>query len=164
MTTKHLLDPELHQLLEIMPPFDLDDEQLPLLRDNPAMAVELGDSAKAGVTRQEIHAAGGDGPDVRALLYRPSGGAASGASYLHIHGGGYILGIPEMSDPVNLQICASLSTPERPRRPGAAPWPCRCPPHRPLQSPPCHQNCSLGSLTSVLIVGAVGSNHHVSAV
>ncbi|MDE0367245.1 MAG: alpha/beta hydrolase, partial [Gammaproteobacteria bacterium] len=108
MTTKHLLDPELHSLLELVPPFELDDEQLPLIRDNPGMAVELGDPAEAGVTREEIHADGGDGPDVRALLYRPSAGAASGAGYLHIHGGGYVMGTPEISDPVNLEICARL--------------------------------------------------------
>ena len=45
MTTKHLLDPELHPLLELVPAFELDDEQLPLIRDNPGMAVELGDAA-----------------------------------------------------------------------------------------------------------------------
>ena len=108
VTTKHLLDPELHRLLELLPHFELDDEQLPLLRDNPNMAVELGDPAEAGVTREEIHAQGGAGPAVRALLYRPSDTAASGAGYLHIHGGGYVLGTPEASDPVNLEICARL--------------------------------------------------------
>ena len=108
MTTKHLLDPELHPLLDLLPPFELDDEQLPLLRDNPAMAAEPGDPAAAGVTREEIHAAGGAGPDVRGLLYRPSAEAASGAGYLHIHGGGYVLGTPESSDATNLEICARL--------------------------------------------------------
>ena len=108
MTTKHLLDPELHALLELVPPFEFDDEQLPLLRNNPAMAAELGDPAQADVTREEVHASAGAGPDVRALLYRPSDRAATGAGYLHIHGGGYVMGTPEMSDPVNLEICARL--------------------------------------------------------
>ena len=108
VTTKHLLDPELHPLLELFPPFDLDDEQLGLTRNSPAMMVESGDPAEAGVTREEIHADGGGGPDVRALLYRPSAEAASGAGYLHIHGGGYVLGTPESSDLVNLEICARL--------------------------------------------------------
>ena len=108
MTTKHLLDPELDPLIELFPPFDLDDEQLALMRDSPALAAEPGDPAEAGVTREEIHADGGAGPDVRCLLYRPSGKAASGAGYLHIHGGGYVLGAPEASDPANLEICARL--------------------------------------------------------
>ncbi len=108
MTTRHLLDPELLRLLEVLPPFELDDEQLAYLRDNPTMVVELGDPAEVGVSREEIHATGGAGPDVRALLYRPSADAASGAGYLHIHGGGYVMGTPDMSDPVNLQICARL--------------------------------------------------------
>ena len=108
MTTKHLLDPELHRLLEILPPFELNDEQLPLMRNNPGMAAELGDPAQAGVTREEVHASPAAGPEVRALLYRPSDKDATGAGYLHIHGGGYVMGTPEMSDPVNLEICARL--------------------------------------------------------
>ena len=108
MTTKHLLDPELHPLFDLVPAFELDDEQLLLMRDNPAVAVELGDPAEVGVTREEIHADGGEGPDVRALLYRPSGEVASGTGYLHIHGGGYVMGTPEISDAVNLEICARL--------------------------------------------------------
>ena len=108
MTTKHLLDPELHPLLELLPPFELDDEQLHLMRDNPSMAAELGDPEQAGVTREEVHTSAGTGPEVRALLYRPSDRAATGAGYLHVHGGGYVMGTPEMSDPVNLEICARL--------------------------------------------------------
>ena len=108
MTTKHLLDPELHPLLELVPAFELDDEQLPLIRNNPAMAAELADPAQAGVTREEVHAASGDGPEVRALMYKPPEAAATGAGYLHIHGGGYVMGTPESSDPVNLEICARL--------------------------------------------------------
>ena len=108
MTTKHLLDPELHPLLELVPAFELDDEQLPLIRNNPAMAAELADPAQAGVTREDVHAARGDGLEVRALMYKPPEAAATGAGYLHIHGGGYVMGTPESSDPVNLEICARL--------------------------------------------------------
>lgn len=108
MTTRHLLDPELHPLLELVPAFELDDEQLPLIRNIPAMAAELADPALAGVTREEVHAAGGDGPEVRALMYKPPEAAATGAGYLHVHGGGYVMGTPESSDPVNLEICARL--------------------------------------------------------
>ena len=108
MTTKHLLDPELHPLLDLLPPFQLDDEALPMMRDAAALAVELDDPSEAGVVREEIHVTGGTWPDVRALLYKPSVETASGAGYLHIHGGGYVAGTPEMSDPVNLDICARL--------------------------------------------------------
>ena len=108
MTTKHLLDPELHPLLDLLPAFELDDEQLILLRNNPSMAAELGDPAAAGVTRDEVQTTAGAGPQVRALLYKPSAKAATGAGYLHIHGGGYVMGTPEMSDQVNLQVCARL--------------------------------------------------------
>ena len=108
MITKHLLDPQLHALLDLMPPFELTDDLLPALRNNPALAVELGDPSQVGVTREEVHASGRAGPDVRALLYKPSEKAASGAGYLHVHGGGYVMGKPEMSDPVNLEICARL--------------------------------------------------------
>lgn len=108
MTTKHLLDPELHPLLELLPAIELDDTLLHQLRDNSALAPVLGDPEEAGVTREEVHIPGGTGPGVRALLYKPSEQAASEAGYLHIHGGGYVAGNPEASDPVNLQICAKL--------------------------------------------------------
>ena len=108
MTTKHLLDEQLHPMLELMPPFELNDELLPRWRNNPAMAAELGDPSEFGITRTEIHAPNDTKEDVRALLYKPSADAASGAGYLHVHGGGYVMGAPEMSDPVNLAICAQL--------------------------------------------------------
>ena len=108
MTTKHLLDPELHPLLELMPPFEFSDELLPQLRNNPAMASELGDPVPLGITRETVRVPSGADEAVRALLYKPSAEGASGAGYLHIHGGGYVLGAPEMSDRVNLGICARL--------------------------------------------------------
>jgi triacylglycerol lipase len=41
-------------------------------------------------------------PDVRVLIYSPDTKAAAPVpAYLHIHGGGYILGVPEMNDGMN---------------------------------------------------------------
>jgi triacylglycerol lipase len=43
-------------------------------------------------------------PDVRALLYTPPGQAAVRPAYLHLHGGGFVLGMPEINDGSNRDI------------------------------------------------------------
>lgn len=48
-------------------------------------------------------------PDVRILLYQPANISASvRPAYLHIHGGGYVLGQPEINDLSNRMIVATL--------------------------------------------------------
>lgn len=107
MSTKHLLAEELYPIIEAMPATDITDENLERFRDfgrqNPVMA----DAQAAGVSREEVHVSGADGP-VRCLLYRPQTRGALTAGYLHIHGGGYIMGAPEGSDIGNVAICAKL--------------------------------------------------------
>jgi triacylglycerol lipase len=50
-------------------------------------------------------------PDVRVLVYTPPPGknaAATRPAYLHIHGGGYVIGNPEINDGSNRTIAAEL--------------------------------------------------------
>ncbi len=54
------------------------------------------------VERTEQHIPGQDGaPDVRVLVYTPPTPATGRAGFLHIHGGGYLFGTPEMTDDRN---------------------------------------------------------------
>ncbi len=40
-------------------------------------------------------------PDLRVLIYTPPNGATRGGAYLHMHGGGFVLGMPEINDASN---------------------------------------------------------------
>ena len=108
MNTQHLLDPELLPLLDVMPAFELSDELLPRVRENVATTTVLADPALSNARRETIQIPGYEGPEVRCLLYRPDGRDAEAAAYLHIHGGGYVLGNPEMADEMNLRLVREL--------------------------------------------------------
>src|SRR5262249_20596699 len=47
-------------------------------------------------------------PEVRVLVYRPTNLAGPLPAILHIHGGGYIVGVPEMDDAYNRGYAADL--------------------------------------------------------
>lgn len=107
MTTRHLLAAELHPIIELMPNTDISADNLARFRQVGAENTVLGDPAKAGVIREEVLIPG-ESHDVRCLLYRPAAQASVTPGYLHVHGGGYIMGSVEGSDISNLQLCAKL--------------------------------------------------------
>jgi triacylglycerol lipase len=47
-------------------------------------------------------------PEVRVLIYMPPGQAVDRPAYMHIHGGGFVLGMPEISDAENRTIALEL--------------------------------------------------------
>lgn len=89
MSTRHLVDPELLPLLELLPQTDLAAMDLNELREaSNARYAFLGAPAIAPV----LHTiAGPDGP-LEIYLYDPAPGTPGRAALLHIHGGGMILG------------------------------------------------------------------------
>jgi len=92
--------------LEFIPVFATD---LAGLAENRAMiaAMEPG-PLPAGVERSELRIPGlGDAPDVRGLLYRPVGPRPR-VIILHFHGGGFVMGRPEMNDARNADLVARL--------------------------------------------------------
>jgi acetyl esterase/lipase len=105
--TRHLLDPELHAFVDAFPGLELTPEMLPMVRAQQDSMVQLGDPAAVGVSREEVAIEHGD-VSVPALLYRPGKAQGRGPAYLHIHGGGYVLGSAAASDAANLDICARL--------------------------------------------------------
>lgn len=110
MTTRHLLDPEIIPALNAFPQFSLDKESLPVIRQAAAQAVQLADADAHGVKREEVVLPGwSDGaPDVRCLVYQPKNRTGVTGAYLHLHGGGYILGAPEGSDQHNVNLVSRL--------------------------------------------------------
>lgn len=106
MPSKHLLDPELEPLIALAsgaPPA--------LGRDSPLMATLLAQpqpTSDAVETREVMIPGPGGAPDVRALLYLPKAVTGPRGAMLHIHGGGYVTGAPEMSAAGNLKVAESL--------------------------------------------------------
>ncbi|MDE2405834.1 MAG: alpha/beta hydrolase [Sphingomonadales bacterium] len=103
--------PELRAGLEYFPELDFSQGMAPFrdgfaLRQAPPLPPEL-----AAVTCVERFVPGHPGdPDVRVLHYAPPRREAAGA-VLHIHGGGYVLGAPEMNDAGNRALALALGCP-----------------------------------------------------
>lgn len=101
MDSRHLVDPELRPMLEVVPSFATGVEALAASREMvDAMPVE---ELPAGVERSEVAIPRADGGSVRALVHRSSG-AAPRLALLHLHPGGFILGRPEMRDARNAAL------------------------------------------------------------
>lgn len=96
------VDPELLPGLDAIPAFDLNDETLPLFRAGMVEAANRPQSAwmRAGIVVEEHRAPGiGATTDVRFFLYRPTAAAGPLPLLLFMHGGGYVLGAPELNHP-----------------------------------------------------------------
>ncbi len=109
------VDPALVPLVESFPPFDLDAQSLAGFRGAIAGMSAMPDPATHADVRVEtvtVPAAAAQG--VRCLLYRPQRRGAAAGVLLHIHGGGFVMGLPEMDAARNVELaratdCAILS-------------------------------------------------------
>ena len=104
--SRHLVDPELAVGLDTnMPAYRLDAETLPtyrqMLLDMVAAIPKPTSEAIINVQRDERLVPGPEGsPNVRVLVYKPGDkGDAILPAMLHIHGGGFVSGSADMSDP-----------------------------------------------------------------
>lgn len=109
MTTRHLVDPELLPMLDLFPAFQIVPETLAAVRAGVDQMSKAAPIPDAPVDVAERRIAGPDGaPDIRLLIYTPRGAASRRAGFLHIHGGGYVMGTPEMSDARNRLMAADI--------------------------------------------------------
>ena len=89
MNTRHLVDPELHMLIEMFGAMELTAEALPQIRaDSESRFAFLGEPALA----REVKLANGPAGPVEVYWYDPAPGKTNRPALLHIHGGGMVLG------------------------------------------------------------------------
>jgi acetyl esterase/lipase len=118
-----LVDPELRALLGQFPPLNLTTDRLAQIRAesaerrkalNEAAQEAAARSRAPAVTVEEHRVPGPPGaPPVRVLLYRPAAATPTATAqlpaYLQIHGGGFVIGSADGSDPNNRDLVRALS-------------------------------------------------------
>ena len=95
-----MVDTELLSFLEQYPRYDLTEALLPQIRAGllERMGAVRTSTAYPDIKCYEQRIPGCDGdPDVRLLIYEPPTGTRRPA-LLHIHAGGHVMGLPEMTD------------------------------------------------------------------
>ncbi|WP_377271435.1 alpha/beta hydrolase [Peterkaempfera sp. SMS 1(5)a] len=105
----HTYDPELAAALALAPDVDLSD----LTAARAAQAAELAGTTertdRTGVDLDDLLVPGPDGaPDVLLRTYRPQGVPGPLPVLYAIHGGGFVLGTPEVDHESNLRFCREL--------------------------------------------------------
>lgn len=112
MRSPHTFDPELAAALVMMPEVDLSDLAAARAAQARQLAVAIGASDTAGVDVGELLAPGPHGaPDVTLRVYRPQRRtrAADPLPVVYgIHGGGFVLGSPDVDHDWNLLLCREL--------------------------------------------------------
>jgi acetyl esterase/lipase len=109
MTTRHLVDPELLPTLDAFPPMTLSAETLPMIRAAIPQMMAARPLPDLPVSSNIITIPSGeDGRDIRCLLIRPVSSDENMPTILYFHGGGHVLGVPEMDQPQLMRWAAEL--------------------------------------------------------
>jgi acetyl esterase/lipase len=101
MKTLHLVRPELRAFLDAVPiPAQMNIEHMLALRQAPLASPPSPETPNVVVEERRVPGYDGAG-DVRVLVYRPTDAPSPAPAILHVHGGGFVLGTPEMGDAAN---------------------------------------------------------------
>jgi acetyl esterase/lipase len=110
MSTIELVDPELRDALALSPQVPLTAETLTQRRaDALALASSVPKPELPDIATGEIHVESAFGStSIRVLTYRPVGSAGPLPAIVHIHGGGFVMGAPEMKEVENRLFASEL--------------------------------------------------------
>jgi acetyl esterase/lipase len=109
--SRGLVAPELLPVLDRFPEVELDDEKLATWRaaSRGLPGATLPPEAQAVRCEQRFIPGPPAAPDVRVLVYTPATTTASlRPAYLQLHGGGFVMGAPELNDGANRALSAEL--------------------------------------------------------
>jgi acetyl esterase len=105
----YAFDPELAAAIPMMPKADVTDLTAAKAEAEKFLRPILEQMDTTGVEIGELHVPGPAGaPDVRLITYRPQGVTGPLPVVYDIHGGGFVLGTPEMNLPSNLAFARQL--------------------------------------------------------
>jgi triacylglycerol lipase len=110
MSTIELVDPELRDALALSPQVPLTAETLTRRRaDALALLNSVPKPDLPDIATGEIHVESAFGANpIRVLTYRPVGSGGPLPVIVHIHGGGFVMGTPEMKDVENRLFASEL--------------------------------------------------------
>ena len=108
MDTRHLIDPELLPLLDMMPTAQFNAETLPLIRQ---MSEARFDFLGEPELKPEIRVIDGPGGPFDVYWFDPAPGSAQRGALLHIHGGGMVIGSARSSQHIPAVMAAKLGLP-----------------------------------------------------
>ena len=108
MSSRHLVDPQLLPLLDLVPPLKLSAEALLAMRSRPRMFQPNPEDLER--TDLEIRTIPGPtgAPEVEVLIYTPRNAPAPRPAALHIHGGGYVAGDARDLEAAHRPLAANL--------------------------------------------------------
>src|SRR3954454_12852764 len=111
MSTIELVDPELREALALSPQVPLTAETLPHRRaDRLALLSAVPIPDLPDIATGEIHVESAFcAKPIRVLTYRPARSDDPLPVILHIHGGGFVMGTPEMKDVENRFFASELN-------------------------------------------------------
>jgi triacylglycerol lipase len=109
MSTKHLVHPSLISMTESEMVYDVNNETLPAIRAGRMEAIGLEMVEDLAVEKIEAFTLLQDGHKLRLAIYRPEAKAGDVLPVIyHIHGGGMVLGPPEMMEVRNKLLVDQL--------------------------------------------------------
>ena len=107
-SSRHLVDPLLEPVLDTLPALAVSRESLPAIR--AGMAERYAGAAgepDATLTIETVYVPGPGGA-VRVLAYRPAAADGPLPAILHMHGGGFVMGFPELGDVEHRRLAREL--------------------------------------------------------
>lgn len=109
-STLHLVDSELHALLEQIPAFEVNAENLSEMRESLLSCIPPVETyARDDVTMERRSIPGPDGgPEISLNILGPKRDGGLKPALLHIHGGGYILGTVDHGNVANTRTASEV--------------------------------------------------------
>ena len=107
MSSRHLVRKELLGGLEYFPGGDWTHEQVLALRATPRPRPPMPDVPEVEFAARLVPGPRG-APDVRVIVFRPKAAAGPLPAILHIHGGGYVMGTADMTEPAAKMLSRDL--------------------------------------------------------